>query len=57
MFGWSLTFFFLALIAACLGFVGLAGMEAVLVKMLLLVFLLLLAASGLIGLARGEPPT
>ena len=57
MFGWSLTFFFLALIAAYLGFVGLAGVAAVFVKMLLLVFLVLLAATGLIGLVRGEPPT
>ena len=38
MFGWSVTFFFLALIAAYLGFIGLVGVAAVFVKMLLLVF-------------------
>ena len=41
MFAWSITFFFLALVAAYLGFIGLAGVAAVFVKMLLLVFLLL----------------
>jgi uncharacterized membrane protein YtjA (UPF0391 family) len=56
MFGWSVTFFVLALIAAYLGFIGLVGVAAVFVKLLALAFLLLLAGAGLIGLVRGEPP-
>jgi uncharacterized membrane protein YtjA (UPF0391 family) len=56
MLGWSVTFFFLALVAAYLGFVGLGGAAAVFVKLLLIVFLVCLAATGLLGLVRGEPP-
>jgi uncharacterized membrane protein YtjA (UPF0391 family) len=56
MFGWALTFLFLVLVAGALAFFGLGGMAAVLVKGLLLVFVILLAASGLLGLVRSEPP-
>jgi uncharacterized membrane protein YtjA (UPF0391 family) len=56
MFGWSVTFLVLSLITAYLGFFGLGGLAAVLVKMLLVVFLVLLAGSGLLGLIRDEPP-
>ena len=56
MFGWAATFLVLAVIAACLGFFGLAGLAAVFVKLLFVVFLILLAGSGLLGLIRGEPP-
>ena len=56
MYGWALTFFILTVIAAYLGFFGLVGLAAVLVKLLCGVFLVLLAASGLLGLMRDEPP-
>jgi len=56
MFGWSVTFFVLAMVAAYLGFFGLGGLAAELVRLLLIVFLMLLAGSGLLGLIRDEPP-
>ena len=56
MYGWAATFLVLSLVAAYLGFFGLGGLAAVLVKLLLVVFLILLAASGLLGLIRDEPP-
>ena len=56
MFGWAATFLVLAVIAAYLGFFGLAGLAAVFVKLLFVVFLILLAGSGLLGLIRDEPP-
>ena len=42
MLGWVVTFLILSVIAAYLGFFGLAGLAAVIVRFLLLVFLLLL---------------
>jgi uncharacterized membrane protein YtjA (UPF0391 family) len=56
MFGWTLTFLFLTVVAAYLGFVGLTGMAASLVRIAFVVFLVLLAGSSLIGLLRSEPP-
>jgi len=56
MFGWAITFLVLTLIAAYLGFFGLGGLAAVLVRLLFVVFLILLAGSGLLGLIRDEPP-
>lgn len=54
--GWTLTFLFLAVVAAYLGFFGLGGMAATLVKFAFAVFVVLLAGAGLIGLLRTEPP-
>ena len=56
MFGWTLTFLFLTIVSAYLAFFGLGGMAASLVKIAFVVFLVLLAGSGLIGLLRTEPP-
>lgn len=56
MLGWTLTFLFLAVVAAYLGFFGLGGMAAILVKFVFAVFVVLLAGAGLIGLLRTEPP-
>ena len=56
MVGWTLTFLFLAAVTAYLGFFGLGGMAATLVKIAFTVFVVLLAGSGLIGLLRTEPP-
>ena len=56
MYGWALTFFILAVVSAYLGFVGLGGLAAELVKLLCIVFVILLAGTGLLGLIRDEPP-
>jgi uncharacterized membrane protein YtjA (UPF0391 family) len=56
MLGWTLTFLFLAIVAAYLGFLGLGGIAASLVKFVSLVFAILVAVSSLIGLLRSEPP-
>jgi uncharacterized membrane protein YtjA (UPF0391 family) len=56
MFGWAVTFLILSVIAAYLGFFGLAGLAAIFVKFLLLFFLMLLAASGFLSLIRRKPP-
>ena len=56
MLGWTLTFLFLAVVAAYLGFFALGGMAALLIRALFAVFLILLAGSSLIGLLRSEPP-
>ena len=56
MFGWAAAFLVLAVVAGSLGFFGLVGLAAVFVKLLCVVFLILLAGSGLLGLIRGEPP-
>lgn len=56
MLGWTLTFLFLAVVAAYLGFLGLGGMAATLVKFAFAVFVVLIAGAGLIGLLRTEPP-
>lgn len=45
MLGWALTFFILALIAAVLGFGGLAGTFASIAELLFVVFLVLFVAS------------
>jgi uncharacterized membrane protein YtjA (UPF0391 family) len=56
MYGWALTFLVLAVVAGYLGFVGLGGLAAELVRFLCVVFLILLAGTGLLGLIRDEPP-
>lgn len=56
MLGWTLTFLFLAVVTAYLGFLGLGGMAATLVKFAFAVFVVLLAGSSLVGLLRTEPP-
>jgi uncharacterized membrane protein YtjA (UPF0391 family) len=56
MFAWAAAFLVLAIVAAYLGFFGLAGLAAVFVKLLFVVFLILLAGSGLLALIRDEPP-
>jgi uncharacterized membrane protein YtjA (UPF0391 family) len=56
MLGWTLTFLFLAVVAAYLGFFGLGGMAGWLVRGAFVIFMVLLAGSSLIGLLRSEPP-
>lgn len=49
MIGWALTFLLLALVAAYLGFFSLAGAAAILAKVFLAIFLILLVVSALTG--------
>lgn len=56
MLGWTLTFLFLAVVAAYLAFFGLGGMAATLVKFAFILFVVLFAGTSLIGLLRTEPP-
>lgn len=57
MLQWALTFFVIALIAAVLGFGGIAGSAMGIAKVLFFVFLVLFAVSLVAGLVRGAPPT
>jgi uncharacterized membrane protein YtjA (UPF0391 family) len=57
MLGWALTFLVLALVAGLLGFFALAGVAAMIAKVLLLVFLVLLVVSFFTGGGwRRSPP-
>jgi uncharacterized membrane protein YtjA (UPF0391 family) len=59
MLGWALAFFLLALVAAALGFGGIAGALAGIAEILFFVFLVLFAVSliaGLVGGRRARPP-
>ncbi len=49
MLSWALTFLVIALIAAALGFGGIAGTAAGIAKLLFVVFLILFAASLIFG--------
>jgi uncharacterized membrane protein YtjA (UPF0391 family) len=58
MFSWALTFLIIALIAAVLGFGGIAGTAIEIAKVIFFVAILLFLISAVIGLARGRvPPT
>jgi uncharacterized membrane protein YtjA (UPF0391 family) len=52
MLGWTLTFLVIAIIAGVLGFGGIAVASAGIAKILFLVFLVLFAASLIMGLLR-----
>jgi len=57
MLRWAITFFIIALIAAALGFGGLAGMSADIAKFLAVAFLVLFVISLIMGRrAVGGPP-
>jgi len=56
MLTWSLTFFVIAVIAALLGFTGIAGTMAGIAKILFFVFLALWVISLVAGALRGRPP-
>jgi uncharacterized membrane protein YtjA (UPF0391 family) len=57
MFGWALTFLIVALIAAVLGFGGIAGFAVEIAKIIFFVAIVLFAISAIIGLVRGRSPT
>jgi uncharacterized membrane protein YtjA (UPF0391 family) len=57
MFGWALTFLIVALIAAVLGFGGIAGFAVEIAKIIFFVAIILFAIAAIIGLLRGRAPT
>jgi uncharacterized membrane protein YtjA (UPF0391 family) len=57
MFGWALTFLVVALIAAVLGFGGIAGFAVEIAKIIFFVAIILFVISAIVGLIRGRTPT
>ena len=56
MLNWAITFFVIALIAALLGFGGVAGTAAGIAQVFFYVFLALLLISVLMHVLKGKPP-
>jgi uncharacterized membrane protein YtjA (UPF0391 family) len=56
MFGWALTFLIIALIAAVLGFGGIAGLSIEIAKIIFVVAIILFLISAIVGIARGRSP-
>ncbi len=57
MLGWAVTFLIVALIAALLGFGGIAGVAIEAAKIIFFVAIVLFAIATLLGLVRGRAPT
>ncbi|MCK9919100.1 DUF1328 domain-containing protein [Microbacteriaceae bacterium K1510] len=57
MLGWALTFLIVALIAAVLGFGGVAGVAVEAAKIIFFVAIVLFLISAIFGIARGRRPT
>ncbi len=57
MIGWAVTFLVIALIAAVLGFGGIAGFAVELAKIVFFVAIVLFVLSAIFGFARGRSPT
>jgi uncharacterized membrane protein YtjA (UPF0391 family) len=55
MLGWAIFFAVLAMIAGALGFFALTGLAAVIAKVMLLVFVVLLVLSFVFRAGRGGP--
>ncbi len=55
MLGWVVTFLVIALIAAILGFGGIAGASIEIAKIIFFVAILLFAIAAIAGLFRGRP--
>lgn len=56
MLGWAVFFLVIALVAAVLGFGGIAGTAVGIAKLLFFVFLAIFIVSLIMGLARGRRP-
>jgi uncharacterized membrane protein YtjA (UPF0391 family) len=56
MLGWAITFLVIALIAAVLGFGGVAAVSVEIAQILFVVFLALFIISAVIHVFRGRPP-
>ena len=57
MLGWALTFLVVALIAAVLGFGGIAGLSIEIAKIIFFVAIVLFLISAVIAVLRGRSPT
>ena len=57
MLGWAITFLIIALVAAVLGFGGIAGTAVEIAKLIFFVAIVLFAISAPVGLLRGRSPT
>ncbi len=57
MMGWAITFLIIALIAAILGFGGIAGFAIEAAKLVFFVALILFLISAIVGIVRGRSPT
>jgi uncharacterized membrane protein YtjA (UPF0391 family) len=57
MLSWAVTFLIVALIAAVLGFGGIAGVAIEAAKLVFFVAIVLFAVAALVGLFRGRAPT
>ena len=57
MLGWAITFLVVALIAAVLGFGGIAGAAVDIAKLIFFVAIVLFAISAVFGLFRGRSST
>jgi uncharacterized membrane protein YtjA (UPF0391 family) len=57
MLGWAITFLVIALIAAVLGFGGIAGLSLEIAKVIFFVAIILFAIAAIVGLLRGRSPT
>jgi uncharacterized membrane protein YtjA (UPF0391 family) len=57
MLGWALTFLVIALIAAVLGFGGIAGFAVEIAKIIFFVAIILFVISAVFGVIRGRSPT
>jgi uncharacterized membrane protein YtjA (UPF0391 family) len=57
MLGWALTFLIVALIAAVLGFGGIAGFAVEIAKIIFFVAIILFVISAIFGFIRGRSPT
>ncbi len=56
MLGWALTFLVVALIAAVLGFGGIAGAAVEIAKIIFFVAIVLFLIAAVVGLVRGRSP-
>jgi uncharacterized membrane protein YtjA (UPF0391 family) len=56
MIGWAITFLLIALVAAVLGFGGIAGVAIELAKIVFFVAVVLFVIAAVIGLVRGRAP-
>jgi len=54
MLGWVVTFLIIALVAAVLGFGGVAGASIEIAKIIFFIAVVLFLVSAIIGLARGR---
>jgi uncharacterized membrane protein YtjA (UPF0391 family) len=56
MIGWAITFLVIALIAAVLGFGGIAGTAMEIAKIIFFIAIILFLISAVVGLVRGRRP-